>query len=106
MVDRVTRIELLYKDFMIEQLKKILIILDNEIFDENCLWNKEQLLKVIKPEMEELYKYFKIGKKFFKYGKNQRMLESTYLITDSMKNLKNTNLGKEILKLQDIYNKI
>lgn len=56
--------------------------------------------------MEELYKYFKIGKKFFKYGKNQRMLESTYLITDSMKNLKNTNLGKEILKLQDIYNKI
>lgn len=37
---------------------------------------------------------------------NQRMLESTYLITDSMKNLKNTNLGKEILKLQNIYNNI
>ena len=34
------------------------------------------------------------------------MLESTYLITDSLKNLKNTNLGKEILKLQNIYDDI
>ena len=80
---------------MIEQLKKILIIVENEIFDENSLWDKDQL-----------YNYFKSGKEFFKYGKNQRMLESTYLITDSMKNLKNTNLGKEILKLQNIYNNI
>ena len=56
--------------------------------------------------MEELYDYFKNGEIFFKYGKNQRMLESTYLITDSMKNLKNTILGKEILKLQNIYDNI
>ncbi len=91
---------------MIEQLKKILIIIENEISDEHSLWDKDQLIKVIKPEMEELYDYFKSGKKFFKYGKNQRMLESTYLITDSLKNLKNTNLGKEILKLQNIYDNI
>lgn len=91
---------------MIEQLKKILIILENEIFDENSIWDKDQLTKVIKPEMEELYNYFKSGKKFFKYGKNQRMLQSTYLITDSIKNLKNTILGKEILKLQNMYNNI
>ena len=56
--------------------------------------------------MEELYEYFKSGKKFFNYGKNQRMLESTYLITDSMKKLKATNLGKEILKLQNIYDNL
>ena len=91
---------------MIEQLKKILIIIENEISDEHSLWDKDQLIKVIKPEMEELYDYFKSGKKFFKYGKNQRMLESTYLITDSLKNLKNTNLGQEILKLQNIYDNI
>lgn len=91
---------------MIEQLKKILIIIENEISNEHSLWDKDQLIKVIKPEMEELYDYFKSGKNFFKYGKNQRMLESTYLITDSLKNLKNTNLGKEILKLQNIYDKI
>lgn len=87
---------------MIEQLEKILIILENEILVKNSIWDKNQLIKVIKPEMEELYFYFKSGKKFFKYGKNQRMLESTYLITDSLKNLKNTNLGKEILELQNI----
>ena len=86
--------------------KKILIILENEISDENSLWDKEQLLKVIKPEIEELYDKFRSGIKFFKYGKKQRMLESTYLITDSIKNLENTNLGKEILKLQKIYNNI
>ena len=91
---------------MIEQLKKILIILENEISDENSLWDKEQVLKVIKPEIEELYDKFRSGIKFFKYGKKQRMLESTYLITDSIKNLENTNLGKEILKLQKIYNNI
>ena len=43
---------------MIEQLKKILIIVENEIFDENSLWDKDQLIKVIKPEMEELYDKF------------------------------------------------
>lgn len=91
---------------MIEQLEKILIILENEILVKNSIWDKDRLIKVIKPEMEELYFYFKRGKKFFKYGKNQRMLESTYLITDSLKNLKNTNLGKEILELQNIYNHI
>ena len=50
---------------MIEQLKKILIIVENEIFDENSLWDKDQLITVIKPEMEELYNYFKSGKEFF-----------------------------------------
>ena len=91
---------------MIEQLEKILAILENEILNKNSLWDKEQLTGTVKPEMEELYACFKSGKKFFKYGKNQRMLASTYLITDSMKNLGDTVLGKEILKLQDIYNRI
>lgn len=96
-------IGLLQGDFMIEQLKKILIILENEIVAKNSFWDKEVLLKVIKPEMKELYRHFISGEKFFKYGKTQRMLESTYIITDSIKNLGSTNLGKEILKLQNMY---
>ena len=91
---------------MIEQLEKILIIIENESLDKNSFWGKGELLEVVKPEMEELYSHFKIGEKFFKYGKRQRMLVSTYIITDSLKPLTNTNLGKEILKLQDIYDKI
>ena len=56
--------------------------------------------------MEELYTHFKNGEVFFKYGKKQRMLESTYIMTDSIRNLSNTSLGKEIIKLQEKYNKL
>ena len=56
--------------------------------------------------MEKLYAYFANGKVFFKYGKKQRMLESTYIITDSINSLMSTVLGKEIIKLQDMYNKL
>lgn len=91
---------------MVEQLKKILTIIEDEIKSEDSIWEKQQLVSIIKPEIEELYNHFNNEKVFFKYGKNQRMLESTYIITDSMKNLKNTNLGKEIIKLQEMYNKL
>ena len=56
--------------------------------------------------MKELYNHFVNGEVFFKYGKKQRMLESTYIITDSIRNLSNTSLGKEIIKLQEKYNKL
>lgn len=91
---------------MVEQLKIVLNSIEEEINKENSIWDKEQLISIVKPEMEELYNYFVNGKLFFKYGKKQRMLESTYIITDSIKNLNNTSLGKEIIKLQEKYNKL
>lgn len=91
---------------MDKQLKKILNIIEIETNNKNSVWNKGLLIKFIKPEMEELYRYFKNGKTFFKFGKSQRMLESTYIITDSTEKLSNTNLGKEILKFQEMYNKL
>ena len=91
---------------MDEQLKKILNIIEIEINNKNSVWKKELLIRVVKPEIVELYRYFKNGKTFFKFGKNQRMLESTYIITDSIEKLSNTNLGKEILKFQEMYNKL
>ncbi len=91
---------------MVEQLKKILIEIEKEIDSENSIWDKEQLVYVVKPEIEKLYAYFANGKVFFKYGKKQRMLESTYIITDSINSLMSTVLGKEIIKLQDMYNKL
>lgn len=90
---------------MVEQLKIILTEIEKEIAGVNSIWDKEQLVHVVKPEMEKLYAYFADGKVFFKYGKKQRMLESTYIITDSINSLMNTGLGKEIIKLQDMYNK-
>ena len=91
---------------MVEQLKKVLSSVEAEMKSENSIWNKEQLISVVKPEMEELYTHFKNGRVFFKYGKKQRMLESTYIMTDSIRNLSSTSLGKEIIKLQEKYNKL
>lgn len=91
---------------MIEQLKRILNCIEKEIKNVNSIWDKKQLISIVKPEMEELYNHFANGRVFFKYGKKQRMLESTYIITDSIKNLKETILGKEIIKLQELYNRL
>ena len=91
---------------MVEQLKRVLNSVEAEMKSENSIWDKEQLISVVKPEMEELYTHSKNGRVFFKYGKKQRMLESTYIITDSTRNLCNTSLGKEIIKLQEKYNKL
>ena len=91
---------------MVKQLKRVLNSIEEEIKSEISIWDKEQLISVVKPEMEELYTHFKNGRVFFKYGKKQRMLESTYIITDSIRNLNNTSLGKEIIKLQEMYNKL
>lgn len=91
---------------MVEQLKRVLNSIEEEIKSENSIWDKEQLISVIKPQMEELYTHFKNGRVFFKYGKKQRLLESTYIMTDAIRNLSNTSLGKEIIKLQEKYNKL
>ena len=91
---------------MLEQLKRVLNCIEDEIKSVNSNWNKNQLISIVKPEMEELYNHFVNGEVFFKYGKKQRMLESTYIITDTIRNLSNTSLGKEIIKLQEKYNKL
>lgn len=67
------------------------------------LWNLEQIQQVIIPEMSELLLYANKGEVYFKYGKKQRLLESTYLITDSLNDLSHTVLGKCILRFQSFY---
>ena len=91
---------------MVEQLKRVLNSIEEELKNENSIWEKGHLINVVEPEIKELYAHFASGRVFFKYGKRQRMLESTYIITDSLRNLSNTSLGKEIIKLQQMYNKL
>ncbi|MBE6536814.1 MAG: hypothetical protein E7673_02555 [Ruminococcaceae bacterium] len=67
------------------------------------LWNLEQIQKVIIPEISELLSYANKGEIYFKYGKKKRLLESSYLITDSLKDLSRTPLGEYVLKLQNLY---
>ena len=76
----------------------------NAILDGKLsLWNLEQIQKVIIPEISELLSYANKGKIYFKYGKKQRLLESSYLIIDSLNDLSHTVLGKCILRLQKFY---
>ena len=67
-------------------------------------WNVDQLERVVIPEMIELRQYLLRGELFLKYGKQQRLLESTYLLTDSLNMLSNTPLGLQIRKLQEKIN--
>lgn len=69
-------------------------------------WNTQQLKNFILPEMNELLVYALKGQIFFKYGKSQRLLETTYLMTDSLDNLNETILGEKITELQKLYNSL
>ena len=76
----------------------------NAILDgKESLWNLEQIQKVIVPEISELLSYANKGTIYFKYGKKQRRLESSYLITDSLNDLSHTALGECVLRLQNLY---
>lgn len=70
----------------------------------NSMWETEQLDKVVLSEINELLSYALVGKVYFRYGRETRLLESTYLLTDSIKDLNSTILGKKIIELQKIYN--
>ena len=66
---------------------------------ESC-WDLNLLEKCVIPEIAELQQYVLSGELFLKYGKQQRLLESTYMMTDSLNMLNNTPLGIQISILQ------
>ena len=66
-------------------------------------WNKGVLKNCVSCEMHELLTYALKGEVLFKYGKKQRLLKSTYILTDSLEHLDNTPLGEKITELQKLY---
>ncbi|MCH5154613.1 MAG: hypothetical protein J1F71_05320 [Clostridiales bacterium] len=91
---------------MMENLQKVITLAELDLNNENSEWTKEELEDIVLKEMYELRDHFINGEKFFKYGKRQRRLVSTYHISDTLRPLGSTELGKAILALQDIYNRI
>ena len=99
------------------EILKQLINLSNEIIEcaeaesvrihsgHPSQWNVNQL-DVVRIEISEILSFALKGKVFFKYGKDQRMLESTYILTDSLSKITNTPLGRKIIELQELYNSI
>jgi len=63
-------------------------------------WNVDLLEKCVIPEMVELQKHVLRGELYLKFGKQQRLLESAYILTDSLNTLTNTPLGIQISILQ------
>lgn len=90
-------------EIMVEHIQKVIALAELELDNENSEWTKGQLENIVLKEMRELYDHFIKGEKFFKYGKRQRMLLSTYQILDTLVPLSKTELGKAILELQDFY---
>ena len=94
-------------DIFIRKLQDIveLVTLECDLIDAGraSKWDRDQLDGIVLPEINELLAYARKGKVFFKYGKRQRLLESSYVMTDSLENLYNTILGKKIVELQDFY---
>lgn len=91
--------------------KSLFAILDCAEKEKNAIlegavsfWDLEQIQTVIVPEINELLSYANKGEIYFKYGKKQRLLESSYLITDSLNDLSHTALGESVLRLQNLYN--
>ena len=98
-MDRIIFFISLLNDVLSLAQKEEKAIIEGEISE----WGLGEIQKIIIPEMKELLSHAKYGEIHFKYGKRQRMLESTYLITDSLSNLSYTTLGKSILNLQEYY---
>lgn len=94
----------------VDVLKKIIMLTQAEISKvdngEESPWTTTQLQHTVLPEISELLAHALEGRVFYKYGKSQKMLESSYMLTDSLKPLVQTELGKEISELQQLYNKL
>ena len=80
--------------------------LESNVTDRVSIWSVELLKNVVIPEMCELLQHAQNGKVFHKYGKGQRLLESTYLMADSLERLSDSMLGRKILELQNMYNSL
>lgn len=91
---------------MINQINHVISLANHELKKKESIWDREQITNVILPEMHDLYTHLIKNEKYFKYGHRQRMLISTYLITDSFEELNKTELGKEIIELQHMYNEL
>ncbi len=87
-------------------LENIITLAQNEVAilgnGGSSRWNVDQINHVVIPEMRELIQHMGQGELFLKYGNvgSQRLLESEYLITDSLEMLGSTPLGFQIEKLQ------
>lgn len=90
---------------IVAQAKKVIDQANKELNKEKTKWDAEQIKTVVLPEMNMLLKSHTDKKEFYVFLSDNKMLESTYLIIDSLDCLNKSSLGKTILCLQDRIDK-
>ena len=87
-------------------LRDVLEEAEKEKAKPDSIWGKDLIDDVVVPEMKELLEYAEKEEAYFKYGKRQARLVSTYFMFDSLEPRWNTILGSKILELQILYRKL
>ncbi len=95
------------RSIIVEQVKekiyKILKSIEDEKRQRKSIWSHAQL-EMVANELKLILEYILKEKDLlFRYGKKQRLLESLYILTDSLEPLNKTALGILIVELQELY---
>ncbi len=88
------------KSSLEQSIRNVLNLVIQETNKKDSLWEIKQLKMVMKEFESKLTDLVK-NQVRYEYGKKQRMLVSTYFITDSLKPLASTELGKKVLEFQE-----
>ncbi len=88
------------ESFLEQDIQNILKLVIQETNNKDSLWDLNQL-KVVKGELVKIMTGLETNHVRFEYGRKQRMLVSTYFITDSLEPLSSTELGKKVLEFQE-----
>ena len=95
-----------YRDILKDILMQIDLLEKKMVHHQTMSKFDLEQLNYIRKEIQELNQYAQKGTVYFKYGKRQRTLDSSYIVTDSLSNFTSTQLGKQLNKLQDLYSRL
>jgi len=84
---------------------KVVKLANKELDNKKTKWDADQLKSIVLPEMKMLLKSHMDENDFCDFLSENQMLESTYLIVDSLDGLNKSTLGKTILRLQNRIDK-
>lgn len=97
----------------VTSVQNVITVANAELANAHSKWEKGVIENVVLPEMQELYDHFIVGERYFKYkikygifSIKRRLLQSTYIMTDSFEDLFSTDLGQTICDFQKIYDRL
>ncbi len=93
------------KSLFLTLINRVLLEVQREKEKATSPWKSSQLQAVF-DEFINLEAGLENGILLFPYGRKQRMLESTYFLTDSLEHLNQTPLGMLIDHFQEEYQRI